>query len=441
MPAVTPINASFPEKLSFLFQPKRYKVAYGGRGGAKSWGFGRAILLMMLQKKLYVLCARELQNSIAESVHKLLSTQIEKMGLSHAFEILNTEIRCKLNGGEIQFAGIRNNTDKIKSYEDYDICWVEEANKVTKSSWNILIPTFRKPGSEIWISFNPELVTDYTYTNFVKNPPPNAAVVKMTWRDNPWFTDVLMEEMVNLKARDYDEYLWVWEGECKKNLEGAVYAKELRTAREENRICRVPYQRQFPVDVIFDLGRADSTSIWFRQRAGFEFHYINFMEASGYDISYFIREIQKLNYEWGTVYLPHDAKAKTIGTKLSVEEQMKAKFPDVRLVKKLDIADGITAARTIFPVCYFDENLCSDGIQHLEHYRYEVDPNTKQFSDKPLHDEHSHAADSFRYSAVASRAPRKYDQETGQHPATVPLVKKIKSTLALLQGGTDSWLN
>lgn len=440
MPNALTINAEFPPKLRFLFQPKRYKIAYGGRGAAKSWGFGRALILLMMQKKLSVLCARELQNSIAESVHKLLSTQIEKMGLGAYFEVLTTEIRCTLTGGEFQFAGIRNNTNKIKSYEDYDICWVEEADGVTKTSWNILIPTFRKPGSEIWVTFNPKLSSDYTYKHFVKNPIPESFVEFLSWRDNPWFNDEMRAEMELLKSRDYDEYLWVWEGHCKQNLEGAVFAKELRKATEEQRITKVPYQKQYPVDAIFDLGRADNTSIWFRQRAGFEFHYINFLQNSGYDIDYYIEQMQKMSYTWGTVYLPHDAKAKTIGTKLSVEEQMKAKFPDVKIVRRMSKTDSIAAARAIFPVCYFDEKLCDEGLECLRHYRFEVDPNTKQYSDKPLHDQYSHAADAFQYSAVASKPPKSFFTSSGQHPVADGLIKTLKSRIMPNLGGS-SWLS
>jgi phage terminase large subunit len=148
------VNAEFPEKLACLFKPNRYKVLYGGRGGAKSWGIARALLIMASNKPLRILCARELQMSIRDSVHKLLSDQIETLQLSGFYEIQNSSIKG-LNGSEFSFAGLRSNVAQIKSYEGVDICWVEEAQTVSKGSWNVLIPTIRKDGSEIWVSFNP----------------------------------------------------------------------------------------------------------------------------------------------------------------------------------------------------------------------------------------------------------------------------------------------
>ena len=229
----------WPEKLQCLFWPKvndlpvRYRVLYGGRGGAKSWGIARALVILAAKRTLRILCARELQNSIRDSVHKVLCDQIDLLGLGGFYQIEQARIFCPSTGSEISFEGIRNNVTKIKSYEGVDICWVEEANKVTKNSWEVLIPTIRKEGSEIWASFNPELESDDTYQRFVLSPPKNAIVQKISWRDNPWFPQVLKQEMLDLKAKDRDAYLHVWEGECRKSLEGAVYAEELRDCAEE----------------------------------------------------------------------------------------------------------------------------------------------------------------------------------------------------------------
>jgi phage terminase large subunit len=151
-------NAQFPAKLQFLFHPQRYKVLYGGRGGAKSWGIARALLIQGTQRPLRILCARETQRSIGDSVHKLLSDQIEALGLGAFYAVQKSTI-LGANGTEFIFAGIRQNVSNIKSYEACDICWVEEAQTVSKSSWDVLIPTIRKTDSEIWVSFNPDLET------------------------------------------------------------------------------------------------------------------------------------------------------------------------------------------------------------------------------------------------------------------------------------------
>lgn len=156
-------KVQFPAKLEFLFKPARYKVAHGGRGSAKSWGFARALLILAAQKPLRILCTREVQKSIKDSVHRLLSDQIQAMGLGHLYQVLETEIRGA-NGSLFVFAGLAQHTvESIKSFEGVDIVWVEEAQAVSKRSWDVLIPTIRKPGSEIWISFNPLLETDETY--------------------------------------------------------------------------------------------------------------------------------------------------------------------------------------------------------------------------------------------------------------------------------------
>jgi phage terminase large subunit len=176
-----------------------------------------------------VLCAREFQVSIKDSVHKLLTDQINAMGLDSFYEITQTTIRGK-NGSEFFFIGLKNNITNVKSFEGVDICWVEEAQTVSKTSWNVLIPTIRKDGSEIWVTFNPELETDDTYQRFVVTPPPNSVVQKITWRDNPWFPETLREEKDHLQVRDTEAYNTVWEGICRKTVDGAVFANEITMA-------------------------------------------------------------------------------------------------------------------------------------------------------------------------------------------------------------------
>lgn len=403
------MSADFPAKLQFLFKPYRYKVLYGGRGGAKSWGVARALLIIGASKPIRVLCAREIQKSIADSVHKLLSDQVASLGLTSFYEVQQTIIKGR-NGTEFTFHGLKHNIGNIKSVEGTDVAWIEEAQTVSKSSWDTLIPTIRKDGSEIWITFNPELEEDETYKRFVKNPPSSAIVVKLNWSDNPWFPDVLRSEKDDLKARDPDAYLNVWEGHCRLTLDGAVYANELRKATEDGRLTRVPYNPIKPVHTVWDLGWADCVSIWFVQMIGFEHHVIDFLQDSQKTINHYLGELQRRGYVYDTDWLPHDAQNKTLaaGGK-SIEEIMKAAGRKVRIVPKLSIADGINAARTIFSNCYFDAEKCADGIQCLRHYRYDVDKDTGAFSKMPLHDANSHAADAFRYFAVGvqERQPRK----------------------------------
>ncbi|ODT75481.1 MAG: terminase [Nitrosomonadales bacterium SCN 54-20] len=393
-------KAEFPEKLSFLFEPHRFKVMFGGRGGAKSWGVARALLIQAANRPLRVLCAREFQNSIKESVHHLLESQIEKIGLKSFYEVQNTTIKGA-NGSEFIFAGLKNNVTNIKSLEDVDIAWVEEAQTVSKTSWDTLTPTIRKAGSEIWITFNPQLESDETYQRFVVSPPSDAVVVKINWNDNPWFPDVLDKERLERKERDPDGYQNIWEGNCRVTLDGAIYAKELRQAQEEGRIRSVSYDATKQVHTFFDLGFADNTSIWFAQTVGQEIRIIDYYSNNQLPLNHYISVLQNKPYIYGFDHLPHDAKAKTLATGRSVEEIVVSVGRKVKIVPNLAIFDGINAARTIFNRCYFDDQRCAEGLQSLRHYRFEVDADTKQFSGRPLHDYHSHAADAFRYLAIA----------------------------------------
>ncbi len=209
-----------------------------------------------------ILCCREFQTSIRHSVHKLLSDLIELLGLSGKFQVLQNSIRVA-NGSEFIFEGLRHNISRIRSLQRIDKVWVVEAQTVSHTSWEVLIPTVREEGSEIIVTFNPELETDETYQRFVVHPPPNAVVVKINYNDNPWFPSVLRAEMEHLRQRDPDAYQHVWLGECRYVLDGAIYGNELREAQEQNRITSVPYDPTKPVSVYFDLGWSDQTAVWF----------------------------------------------------------------------------------------------------------------------------------------------------------------------------------
>lgn len=400
------MNHQFPEKLERLFEASRYKILKGGRGGAKSWGIARALLLLGSTKPLRVVCAREFQKSISQSVHALLSDQIVSMGLSSFYEVLNTEIRGK-NGTQILFAGLHHNVQNIKSLEGCDICWVEEAQAVSPSSWDTLIPTIRKEGSEIWISFNPELESDPTYQRFVINPPKNAIEITINWSDNPWFPQVLKDEKDDLMARDYDAYLNVWEGHCKQVLDGAIYANEIRSAVKNDRFMKVLCDHAKPVHTFWDLGRADKTAIWFVQQVGYEYRIIDYYENQGFALGHYLKVLQDRGYVYGDCWLPHDANNELLASERTVAQQVRAFGYKTRITPKTSIAGGIEAARSIFANCYFDQEKCSQGLHCLRHYRYDVDPETKQFSKNPLHDWASHGADAFRYLAVAMKTPSK----------------------------------
>lgn len=218
--AANTLVADLPLYAPPLFEPHRYKVLYGGRGGARSWTVARTLLIRAAQQKTRILCTREFQTSIKDSVHQLLKDQIELLGLQ-GFTVVHNEIR-HTNGSLFLFEGLRHNITKIKSLEGIDICWVEEAERITKESWRVLIPTIRKAGSEIWVTFNPDQEDDATYQRFIVNPPKNAWVKHVTFDENPWFPPELREEMEYDYANDPESAAHVWEGATRTVTEAQI---------------------------------------------------------------------------------------------------------------------------------------------------------------------------------------------------------------------------
>lgn len=218
-----------PKKAKRVIGSKsRYKILEGGRGSAKSYSFADSLIIKTPREKLRVLCTREMQNSIRDSVHRLLVDRIDVLGYSPFFEIKRESIVAKTTGSEFLFKGLRHNISEIKSTEGIDICWVEEAEKVSENSWQVLIPTIRKENSEIWVSFNPENEKSPVYQRFVVNTPPSAAVAHLTFKDNKMFPEVLRREMEYDKKVDYEKYLHVWEGKIKSYGEACIFANKYR---------------------------------------------------------------------------------------------------------------------------------------------------------------------------------------------------------------------
>lgn len=219
----TQIDASIPEAYAFLFEKSRYKVCWGGRGKGASWSIARYLIIQALQTGERILCTREFQNSIADSVHRLLVDQIDAMGLSDYFHVTDRTIKCPSTSGVFLFEGIRHNPTKIKSMEGIGICWITEAEKISNESLDILIPTIRKQGSEIIIDFNPDRESDPVYERFVRKTRKNAIVRHLTFRDNPFFPETMREEMEYDKRVDPDKYRWIWEGNTRTFSDALVF--------------------------------------------------------------------------------------------------------------------------------------------------------------------------------------------------------------------------
>jgi len=398
-------EAPFPPKLRFLFQPARYKVAYGGRGGAKSWGFARALLILGSQRALRILCVRQTMKSLADSVHHLLSSQIAELGLQSIYTIEQARIYNAM-GTEFIFDGLQHNVSNIKSKEAVDIAWVEEAQNVTKGSWETLIPTIRKDRSEIWVSFNPDLEDDDTYQRFIVHPPPGAVVVKIGWEDNPWFPEVLKQEMEHLRSTDERAYEHVWGGACRAAVEGAIYEAEIAAAEMEARIGRVTHDPTRPVNTAWDLGFGDGVAIWIWQQTGLEVRVLDYIESERKAVDWYIRELQQKPYIWGTDYLPWDANGGQANlTGRSIADFARSLGRKVQVLPQGKVDSRINALRLTFPNILIDSQKCADGLQALRHYEWGK-TSAGEARREPVHNWASHAADALGYMAMAIRTPK-----------------------------------
>jgi len=389
-------------KLAPLLGPKRYKGAYGGRGGAKSHFFAEQIIARCWANPLRVVCIREVQNSIKDSVRQLLLDKIAKLGVESDFQPLDSEIRGP-NGSLIVFKGMQSyNADNIKSLEAYDIAWVEEAQTLSQHSLDLLRPTIRKDGSELWFSWNPRYKTDPVDKFFRKTPPPDAVSVMVNWRDNPWFPAVLNREMLFDMATDPDKAEHIWNGGYGSS-QGAILSRWVSQAEREGRINNaVAYDPLgAPVDISSDLGFRDTSSWWYWQRKVGGYSLLKYEGDSGLDADDWIPRLQANMGTWklGKIWLPHDARAKTFQSKHTSVEKFIAAFGPSRvdIVPQSKKLDQISAAREVIQRCEFRKDDTEDGVDGLRAWEFEWNDETNVFSREPLHNWASHPGDGFAY--------------------------------------------
>jgi phage terminase large subunit len=209
-----------------LFEPARYKAAHGGRGSGKSHFFAEMLIEEhIMDPNRRTVCVREVQKSLAQSVKRLLEDKIKKLGVESAFIVQESMIKSAHGSGIIIFQGMQNHTsDSIKSLEGYDCAWVEEAQSLSQRSLDLLRPTIRKEGSQLWFTWNPSAATDPVDALLRGDkPPPDATVVEVNYQDNPWFPDVLKAEMEYDRGRDYEKYEHVWLGKYLQNSDTRVF--------------------------------------------------------------------------------------------------------------------------------------------------------------------------------------------------------------------------
>ena len=418
------LEAKFPKIFKPLDNYFRYKILYGGRGSAKSWTVARKLLLRGASEKIRVLCTRELQKSIKQSVHKLLSLQIEALGLSGRYTILNDSIVGR-NGTEFIFLGLRHNTEEIKSTEGIDVCWIEEGSSLTENSFDLIDPTIRKEGSEIWIVYNTRFKFDYVHQLFVLHePPPESLVICANFWDNPWFPEVLRKRMDHMKVTNYEKYLNVWCGELKKLAEGAIFGKQVTQADKEHRVTFIQIEKNAEIFTFFDIGKNDHTAIWFMQWAGQQFRMVDYFQGRLEEVEYYTRFIRKQDYIYGKHYLPHDADHERLGMKRNIKTQFEdGGVKPIKIVPRIQHKEtAIELAREIFAKVWFhkgedanrpveqcegyypntdDEDMMTrtrrmeKGYETLCNYRYKYKEEDDVYQQTPHHDWASNGADAF----------------------------------------------
>lgn len=417
-------DVKIPKVFKRITEKARIKVYYGGRGSAKSESVARYLLLCGKEESMNILCCREFQVSIKQSVHSLLAALIVEMELSNFYQVLETEIRG-VNGTKFIFAGLKNNVANIKSMYNIKKCWCEEAQVLSENSINILLPTIRADDSEIIFTMNPILPTDPAYVRFVLNPPKDSIVVKVNYDQNPFFPDVLEKERLDLLQRDPIAYNNVWLGEPRESVEGAIYAKELQSARNDGRIGSFPVDLSKPVNLYADIGEANNFVLWCEQKEGLNRLMVDMIVGHNEKVPHYINEIQKRKFTVGLIVLPHDAEQNRANAEFTVKVMFQRAFPNAKVVVNPNfpgaVAAGIEAVRNIFPFLYFNDG--SEGVRaglfSLAHYHWKIDPDTgKSYGKEPAH-EFSDEPDALRTLAMAFRVSEKKKQEA-RRQTTMP---------------------
>jgi len=431
------VVAKFPKVYKEFDNSYRYKVAYGGRAAARSWTFSRKLLIRGVNKPILILCTRELQKSIKDSVHRLLKNQITLLSLSGFYNITETAIKG-INGTEFIFLGTRHNPDEIKSLEGVDICWIEEAHALTEDSWDIIDPTIRKASSEIWMSYNTRFKFDTIHKMFViDNPPPRSLVIKTSYKDNPYLTDVLIEQKDTMKNKNYEKYLNIWKGDLKQLATGAIFGSQITDVKRDGRLLHIPIQKNSEVFTFSDLGKKDQTAFWIMQQVGMEYRFIDYYESRLEEVEHYTKVLKALGYNYGHHYMPHDADHDRLGMKRNIKEQFQdGGITPITIVEVTsDKSYSIQQARDIFAKCWFhlgnnDENSKTDGyvewlrdgmktraqrvdkgFEALCNYRYKYNDSDDVYHKTPHHDWASNGADAFLQFAQSNMRPKSHQSK------------------------------
>ena len=411
-----------------MLQPARYKGAWGGRGSGKSHFFGGLLVEDALAEPgnsgegLRAICIREVQKDLAQSSKALIESKLAEHGLGEAdgFKVFRDVIQTPRDG-LIIFKGMNDYTaDSVKSLENFRRAWWEEAQTATQHSLNLLKPTLRADGSELWFSWNPRRKADPVDV-MLRGPerPTGAIVVKANWRDNPWRSKALDQEREDCLRMQPDQYDHIWEGGYVTVVEGAYYAKHLAEARAQRRIGRVAADPLLTVRLFFDIGgtgaKADAVAIWAAQFVGREIRSLKYYEAVGQPLAAHVAWMKGQGFtpDKAQIWLPHDGSTNDKVYDVSYESALKSAGYSVTVVPnqgKGAAAARIETLRRHFPAIWFDEEGCRGGLDALGWYHEKRDEQ-RQIGLGPEHDWSSHGADAAGLMAVVYD---KHTHEVGQ---------------------------
>jgi phage terminase large subunit len=413
-----------PDKLVPVFEGEAdTRGAHGGRGSAKSRTFAKmtAVKAYMWDKagrSGIILCARQFQNSLADSSLEEIKTAIRETDwLVPHFDIGETYIRTKSGRINYAFSGLDRNIDSIKSKARLLLCWVEEGELVTEQAWDKLEPTLREEDSELWITWNPERKDSATnkrfHTKLVEHDD-RTKIVEMNWRDNPWFPKILERKRLKWKRDKPHSYEHVWEGEFMEAHEGAYYGPALIQAKEDGRIGFVPEDPHMIIRLIADIGgtgaKADNFVFWAQQCIGKAIHWVNHYEVQSQPIGAHLNWMRSQGYtpDRCKIYLPHDGDQQDKVFDTSYRKAFEAAGYEVEVIPnqgKGAAMQRVEKARELFPRMWFDEKKTQAGREALGWYHEKKDEK-RGVGLGPNHDWSSHSADAFGGGCVAYEEPR-----------------------------------
>lgn len=412
-----------------VFEPllgdTRYKGAHGGRGSGKSHFFAELLVEDALRfPGLRAVCIREVQKSLKESAKKLIEDKIIQLGLGSKFDCQNSEIKTP-GGGVIIFQGMQDHTaESIKSLEGFDRAWAEEAQTLSEKSWRMLRPTIRKPGSQIWASWNPRLKTDPVDAFFrqQQHEPGRVACVQANWKDNPWFPAELEEERQDDLKNDPDSVPHVWDGDYVSILKGAYYAQGLKQAAQDKRICFVPRDPIMQLRAHWDIGgpgkKADAMSIVIDQFVGREIRVLDHITGQGQVLGYYVNELRERGYQNALCVVPHDAAQTHADNPIGIDFEAQLKLAGFK-TKKVQSPPGIVmqriaTTRRLFSRIWFNDQK-TEALRAALGWYHEKRDEDRNYGMGPEHDWSSHDADAFGLMCIDYEEP-KVGHKTDRRP-------------------------